>query len=66
MISGIGVFYPDKAPTQRVGIVADVEVRPTIAGIRAGRDEVLEEALRQILGREASAEQIESMARPRP
>jgi len=66
MISGIGVFYPDKTPTQRVGIVADVEVRPTIAGIRAGRDEVLEEALRQILGREASAEQIESMARPRP
>ena len=51
MISGIGVFYPDKKPTQRVGIVPDVEVRPTIAGIRAGRDEVLEEAQRQILGR---------------
>jgi hypothetical protein len=48
-ISGIGIFYPDKTPTQRVGIVADVEVHPTIAGIRAGRDEVLEEALRQIL-----------------
>jgi C-terminal processing protease CtpA/Prc len=48
MISGIGVFYPDKKPTQRIGIVPDVEVRPTIAGIRAGRDEVLEEALRQI------------------
>jgi C-terminal processing protease CtpA/Prc len=43
MISGIGVFYPDKRPTQRVGIVPDVEMRPTIAGIRAGRDEVLEE-----------------------
>src|SRR6185369_16469723 len=37
MISGIGVFYPDKRPTQRIGIVPDVEVRPTIAGIRAGR-----------------------------
>src|SRR5216684_3628196 len=48
MISGIGVFYPDKKPTQRLGIVPDVEVRPTMAGIRAGRDEVLEEALRQI------------------
>ena len=48
MISGIGVFYPDKRPTQRVGIVPDVEVKPTIAGIRAGRDEVLEEGLRQI------------------
>jgi C-terminal processing protease CtpA/Prc len=64
MISGIGVFYPDKRPTQRVGIVPDVEVRPTIAGIRAGRDEVLEEALRQILGRQTPADQIERMARP--
>ena len=25
-ISGIGVFYPDKRPTQRIGIVPDVEV----------------------------------------
>ena len=49
MISGIGVFYPDKKPTQRVGIVPDVESRPTIAGIRDGRDEVLEEGIRQIL-----------------
>jgi C-terminal processing protease CtpA/Prc len=48
LISGIGVFYPDKKPTQRVGIVPDIEVKPTIAGIRDGRDEVLEEALRQI------------------
>jgi C-terminal processing protease CtpA/Prc len=50
MISGIGVFYPDKTPTQRIGIKPSIEVRPTIAGIRAGRDEVLEEALRQIRG----------------
>jgi C-terminal processing protease CtpA/Prc len=64
MISGIGVFYPDKRPTQRVGIVPDVEVQPTIAGISAGRDEVLEEALRQILGRQTPADQIEKMARP--
>ncbi|MBN2320993.1 MAG: hypothetical protein JXR49_18075 [Acidobacteria bacterium] len=49
MISGIGVFYPDKQPTQRIGIVPDIEVKPTIAGIRAGKDEVLEEALRWIL-----------------
>ena len=66
MISGIGVFYPDKRPTQRVGIVADVEAHPTIAGIRAGRDEVLEEALRQILGPDAPADRIENMATPRP
>ena len=64
MISGIGVFYPDKRPTQRIGIIPDVEVKPTITGIRAGRDEVLEEALRQILGPETSAAQIEKLARP--
>jgi C-terminal processing protease CtpA/Prc len=64
MISGIGVFYPDKTPTQRIGIVPNVEVRPTIAGIRAGRDEVLEEAVRQILGHHVPAAEIERMAKP--
>jgi len=48
MISGIGVFYPDKRPTQRIGIIPDIEVKPTIAGIRDGRDEVLEAAIRLI------------------
>jgi C-terminal processing protease CtpA/Prc len=43
--SGIGVFYPDGRPTQRVGIVPDVVVKPTIQGVRDGRDEVLEAAL---------------------
>jgi C-terminal processing protease CtpA/Prc len=63
MISGIGVFYPDKTPTQRIGIVPDVEVRPTIAGIRAGRDEVLEEAVRQITGESLWQGEMERMAR---
>jgi len=58
MISGLGVFYPDKRSTQRVGIVADVEVKPTIAGILAGQDEVLEEAVKRILGAEATPEAI--------
>jgi len=48
MISGIGVFYPDKRSTQRVGIIPDLEVKPTIAGIRAGRDELLEAAIAEI------------------
>ncbi|WP_219134529.1 S41 family peptidase [Janthinobacterium sp. UMAB-60] len=48
LISGIGVFYPDRRPTQRVGIIPDIEVRPTLAGIRAGRDEVLEAAIAEI------------------
>ena len=42
----------------------DVEVRPTIAGIRAGRDEVLEEGVRQILGRDVPADQIRRIATP--
>ena len=44
-ISGIGVYYPDGKETQRVGIVPDIEVKPTIEGIREGRDELLEKAL---------------------
>jgi carboxyl-terminal processing protease len=43
--TGIGVFYPDGRPTQRIGIVPDIEVRPTAAGIRQGRDEVVEAAI---------------------
>jgi hypothetical protein len=42
MISGLGIFYPDHRPTQRVGIVPDVVVHSTVAGIAAHRDEVLE------------------------
>jgi C-terminal processing protease CtpA/Prc len=34
----------DGTRLQRVGIVPDVEARPTLAGVRAGRDEVLERA----------------------
>lgn len=52
MISGIGVFYPDGRPTQRIGIVPDLVVTPTVAGIRAGRDEVLEAGVSRALGRE--------------
>lgn len=44
MISGIGIFYPNGDETQRVGIIPDVEVKPTIPGIKAGRDEILDKA----------------------
>lgn len=49
MISGIGVYYPDGRETQRIGIVPDIEVKPTIEGIMKGRDEVLERAVNFIL-----------------
>jgi C-terminal processing protease CtpA/Prc len=48
MISGIGIYYPDGRETQRVGIVPDIVVNPTIAGIAAGRDEALERAIYHI------------------
>jgi hypothetical protein len=48
VISGLGVYYPNGGETQRVGIVPDVLVRPTIQGIREGRDEVLEKAVQLI------------------
>jgi C-terminal processing protease CtpA/Prc len=50
-ITGIGVFYPNRRPAQRAGIKVDVKVRPTIAGIRARRDEVVEAAVEKLLGR---------------
>ncbi|MCP4146379.1 MAG: hypothetical protein GY757_01390 [bacterium] len=43
--TGIGTYYPDGAPTQRIGIVPDIVVEPTVAGIRAGIDEVLQYAI---------------------
>lgn len=49
IISGIGVNYPDGKETQRIGIVPDIEVHPTIEGTRAGKDELLEKAIAVIL-----------------
>lgn len=47
-ISGIGVFYPDGSPTQRIGIVPDIEIKPSVEGIRNGKDELLEKAIEVI------------------
>tara|TARA_R110000868_G_scaffold411634_2_gene706566 strand:- start:27 stop:1652 length:1626 start_codon:yes stop_codon:yes gene_type:complete len=44
-ISGNGVLYPNGAETQRKGITIDIEIKPTIKGLRQGRDEVLEKAI---------------------
>jgi C-terminal processing protease CtpA/Prc len=63
MISGIGVFYPDKRPTQRIGIVPDIVVSPTMRGLQAGRDEVLESAVRKIMGPDTPAATGQNMTR---
>ena len=48
MISGIGVYFPDGTQTQRIGIIPDIWVEPTIDGIKEGRDELLERAIKII------------------
>jgi len=47
-ISGIGVYYPDGTETQRVGIVPDVVIKPTIRAIKNGKDELLAKAIELI------------------
>jgi len=44
-ITGTGILYPDGTETQRKGVKIDVEIKPTINGLREGRDEVLEKAI---------------------
>ena len=48
VFTGLGVFYPDGKETQRIGIVPDIEVKPTVKGLQENRDEVLERALEYI------------------
>ncbi|MGH8279100.1 MAG: S41 family peptidase [Gammaproteobacteria bacterium] len=59
-------FYPDFRPTQRVGIIPNVVVKPTIADIHAGRDAVLDAALRVILGPKIPISQIVKLYRDQP
>jgi C-terminal processing protease CtpA/Prc len=46
--TGHDVRHVDGRQLQRVGLVPHIEVRPTLAGIRAGRDEVLARALQYL------------------
>ena len=46
--TGIGIYNPDKSETQRIGVTPDIYVSPTIKGIRAGRDELLDKAIELI------------------
>jgi C-terminal processing protease CtpA/Prc len=62
-ISGLGVFYPNGTPTQRVGVHVDIEVHPTIRGIRAGRDEVMEAGFHKVVPG-LSLIEVEKLARP--
>ena len=43
--TGHDVRHGNGAQLQRIGVLPDVQASPTLAGLRAGRDEVLEKAL---------------------
>ena len=56
--TGMRVKFGDGSRFQNVGIVPDVPAAPTVEGIRAGRDEVLEkglEVLRRLVHRPSSS-----------
>ena len=46
--SGIGILTAEGEQTQRIGLSPDIYVEPTIAGIREGRDELIEAAIQYI------------------
>jgi C-terminal processing protease CtpA/Prc len=45
VFTGLGVYYPDGRETQRIGIVPDIIVKPTIKGVSEGKDEILDKAM---------------------
>ncbi len=49
VFTGLGAFTPEGGQTQRIGLSPDIFVEPTIAGIREGRDELMEAAVQYIL-----------------
>lgn len=48
LITGLGVYNEDGSQTQRIGLKPDIYIKPTIDGIKKGRDELLEKAIEVI------------------
>lgn len=46
--SGLGVYHPNGGITQRIGLVPDIEVKPTLQGLINGEDEYLNRAFEYI------------------
>jgi C-terminal processing protease CtpA/Prc len=46
--TGLGAYYPDGRETQRIGIIPDILVKPSVEGLKNEKDEVLEKALEYI------------------
>lgn len=49
IFSGVGIFYTDKKETQRIGIVPDVLVKPTILDLQNKVDPVINKAFEVVL-----------------
>lgn len=47
-MTGLGVYTPEGEQTQRCGLKPDIECWQTVEGIKAGKDELLEEAIKLI------------------
>ena len=45
-MSGNGIFRYDESPVQRIGVIPDIYIEPTVEGIVAKQDEILLEAIR--------------------
>jgi len=50
MFTGLGIFTPEGGQTHRIGLAPDIYVMPARESIMAGRDELMEAAVRHILG----------------
>ena len=46
--TAVGFYFPDGTQMQRTGIIPDIEVYPTMDDIIAGRDEILEAAIKYL------------------
>lgn len=64
--SFLGVWYFDNRQTQRIGLQPDIEVLPSIQGVREGRDELLEFALSCSIAGTPELEQITFGMSPNP
>lgn len=47
--SGEGIYHPDGSDTQRIGLVPDIEVKPTLEGLINNEDEYLDRAMKYII-----------------
>ena len=48
IFSGLGIFYPDKGETQKIGIVPDVVVKPSVSDLQNNIDPLINKAIEVI------------------